>query len=280
MTSALLLRLTEDALAPLIADEGGTLTVGTDPAHVMGLLSNGPGKWRVILLWEGATAIPDTRGSAARGRVAVILQQARGLSVKPGNDTHRTRAGDMPILDRSEQVAAWVRSLRYYQLDGSLHASIDCHAWQYLESSWLPTEGAPSREYSATFDIGYCLGLPEDFTGWVTVQSGASSPMTTLHDRQLAVDASAGAVTLRLPAQSLSQRAVCTTGHSLTVTDDSDSPQTLYSGVQLDRPSVGLVAANSVGGYDACLVTFPAGSRGVVGYTALTDLGDIEEVEE
>jgi len=279
MTSALLLRLTEDALGPLIADEGGTLTVGTDPEHVLQILSNAPKKFRVVLMWEGSTAIPDTRGSAARGRVVVVVQQARGLGVKPGDDTHRARAGDMPILERAEQVAAFVRTLRFYQLDGNPHSEIECHGWQFLGGDWQPKENAPSRDYNQQFDIGYCLGLPADFAGWVTVQAGASSPMTTLHDRQRIVDASAGAITLRLPALSLSQRAICLTGHTLTVTDDSDEAQTLYSGVQLDRPSVGLVAANSVGGYDACLVTFPAGSRGVVGYTALSDLGDIEEVE-
>jgi hypothetical protein len=168
MTPGLLLRLTDDALRPLIEADGGSLSVCSSPAHLLEILGNGPGRYRVLLLWEGSTALPDTRGCGQTGKIQVIVEAHRGLPAAGGRDAYRDRAGETPLLDRAETVCELVRAIEFTTEEGDPHGEIDCLGYVHESSAWLPLPDSLAREYAHTYTIRWAKGtLGADVTASV-----------------------------------------------------------------------------------------------------------------
>jgi hypothetical protein len=167
MTPALLLRNLEDALRPLVTAEKGTVFVCETPEETLSLLANKPGAFRCLIQWMGHDGDPSTYGSSKTGRIAVILQTARGLRDDRGADAHRAPAapgsgGERPILELVSLVNTFVRSLTYLDDEGQLRDDIEHHraagrhqCFTEIGGDWLEIEGVALRQYQTNFSIRY-----------------------------------------------------------------------------------------------------------------------------
>ena len=281
MTPALLLRTLEDILGPVVASESGVLEVAATPDDALGLLRTSPDRWRAILQWGGSTAKAGTRGTAHTGRLEFVVQTPKGLSRNQGKEVYRaTASGGLPLLDRVEQLNSWVRAIRWYEDDDlETHRNdVDCRGAQETNGEWLQIDGVPVRSYQTTFDLGYAnrtvTATPTSQLAVVYTGSVAIPKLHTLHVEHASVDATAGPILVTLPAGSLTQRAAIITGIGTLTATDSSTNEVLESGVTIDREAQGL-SNDVVGAYPETDILFPTGSRGMVGYTALSNLGPI-----
>jgi len=161
MNAALLLRVIEDGLRPVVQAAGGCLDVASDPDHVLELLTAAqPSGWRVVIAYAGESSVG---GVDARGirelEITATVQAARGLSVRRGDDAHRpTRANRDSLLDLSNQVDLWIRGF-----GGTTYGDIDSQ-FIFVSRQWLEIEGYPLRQIMTTHSIriGNDLVEPSD----------------------------------------------------------------------------------------------------------------------
>jgi len=165
MTPAVLLREIEDSLRPLVQGEGGELDVGETPEDTLSLLGVSPSNFRVILQWAGHDGDGATYGSSRVGRIAVIVQAAKGMRVDRGADLHRPAPADptkLPFLELVAKVNAFIRSLVFLDSEGQLVDDIEHiksrnrrQCFTELGGDWLEIEGVALRQYQTNFSLRY-----------------------------------------------------------------------------------------------------------------------------
>lgn len=167
MTPALLLTSLEEALRPQVEGERGAVYVSEHPEETLSLLGNKPGGFRCILQWLGHDGDAATYGSSKVGRIAVILQTARGLREDRGSDAHRPTAvaggaGEKPILELVSIVNTFVRGLRFLDDEDQLRDDVEHHrsngrhqCFSEIGGDWLEVEGIGLRQYQTNFSIRY-----------------------------------------------------------------------------------------------------------------------------
>lgn len=151
MTSDVILTAVESHLRPLVVAQSGVLDLSETPQDTLSRLKAGPARWRCILQWLREDAVGEMRG-AVDLRILVVVQQSKGLDVKPGRDVQTTRAGDSALLARWHQVCSWVRGLRLQ------HPQIDCRGWHLGSAYWLFDPDFPTRQIAGEFSLVYGLG--------------------------------------------------------------------------------------------------------------------------
>jgi hypothetical protein len=148
------LRAVEDALRPLVTGLGGGLDVASDPDHALELLKTAPSKWRLILGWPGFGDHPSAREGMGSHRIYLVIQVAKGLSVKPGDLLHRGRAslpgGPMGAL--IDVTGRWVRALHFP--DGS---GVDHAGFAQQGSAWLEIDGISTKQHQLDFSAACAL---------------------------------------------------------------------------------------------------------------------------
>lgn len=281
MSPALLLRTLEDMLEPVIEAEGGRFQIAATPDDALGLLRTSPDRWRAIINWGGSTAKSGTYGTAHTGRLEVIVQTPKGLARNPGKEVYlSTASGGLPLLDRVEQLNSWIRAIRYYSDDELTikRDDVDCKGYRETDAQWLLVEGIPVRSYQTTLAIDYCnrviTATPTEQLAVVYSGAVAIPKVHVMHVEHAMVNATAGTVTVTLPAGALTQRAAITAGVGQLTATDSTTSEVLETGVTIDRSAQPLTN-DVLGAYGETDVVFPSGTRGMVGYTALSNLGAI-----
>lgn len=125
MTSSAILTSVHAALAPLVVAADGVCEVVESMDEAAALLTGAPGRWRLILLWDGYGSHPAARQGMATHQVTTVIQQVRGLpaAAKPKL---------LAFADRIEQVSLWIRAMRFP--DG---AEVDSAGFALEDSRWL-----------------------------------------------------------------------------------------------------------------------------------------------
>lgn len=150
MNAALLLRVIEDGLRPVVVAGGGVLDVASDPAHVIEILcGEGPKGWRLVLGYAGERAVePDDATGIREVELTTTVQAARGLAVKSGANAHRdTASGRDSLLKISDQVDRWMRGFT-----GTTYGDIE-EAFRFISRQWIEIEGSPLRQVMNTHSI-------------------------------------------------------------------------------------------------------------------------------
>jgi hypothetical protein len=163
-------------MLPLVRAESGTLHVSETPDETLSLLGLKPAAWRCILQWQGHDGDAATYGSSKVGRIAIIIQTARGMRADRGADAHKApvvpgAANERPILELVSLVGQWVRSLLFQDGEGQLRDDIEHiksngrrQCFSELSGDWLEFEDVdlPARQYQTTFSIRYADAATED----------------------------------------------------------------------------------------------------------------------
>lgn len=90
----------------------GFLSVARDPFEVIELLGEAPGRFRVILAWDGE----DQAGISARSGVVnhkfrIVVSHNRGLSILRGENRTVARGEDKPLMELANLVRDRARSI-------------------------------------------------------------------------------------------------------------------------------------------------------------------------
>lgn len=159
MDSALFLEALENGLRPKVVAAGGRLEVATDPDHVLEILAGeAPKAWRVILNWAGEEAVDETTSPGiVYWSLASTIQAAKGLSVSPGSDAHRTKGnGRDPLMTLKNHVSRWIRGF------SGAHPDLHCDGFRYVSGAWLVVENLPTRQITLTHRCILALDPPID----------------------------------------------------------------------------------------------------------------------
>jgi hypothetical protein len=148
-----LFRAVEDGLRPRVTAAGGILDAASDAGHALELLATAPPAWRVILGWPGWGEHPAAREGMAVFRVFAIVQGPVGLHVRPGEQTHRgTPADPVPLMERIETVACWMRAMKFGNGTG-----IDRAGFSLTGSAWLDLEDIRTKQHQLDFEVAAAL---------------------------------------------------------------------------------------------------------------------------
>lgn len=133
MTYDQLINAIETALAPRVAAAGGVLEVAQSLAEARRFLESAPGRWRLVLHWEGYGEHPAAREGMTSHQVATVIQAPRGLAhrpspVKPGP------AGQQPFSYYISLVTGWMAALRFPDGTGADEAGFAPAGSQWLET--------------------------------------------------------------------------------------------------------------------------------------------------
>ena len=158
-----LLNFTAAALDNQADKLGGTVKPFVDIETLHEALTMSPSKWAILIHWAGETPLID--GQARKLRMGVIVQAAKGLSIKPAiGITKPTASGREPIMELKDRVDVWVRSLRYQRSrieNGEKiiesHPRINCDGWVFGNSDWLVAKEYPSRQIRTYYTIDCSL---------------------------------------------------------------------------------------------------------------------------
>lgn len=126
-----------------------------DPFHVVELLGEGPGRFRIILAWLGE----DREGAGHRSgivkhRFTVTVSMGRGLSIMAGKNLTVARGDDLPLLDRVAGVRDRVRSCPFPVDDTE-------KLMEYAGAEPVAYEGMILDAYQLTFFLRAALTLNE-----------------------------------------------------------------------------------------------------------------------
>lgn len=89
----------------------GIFSVARDPFEVIELLGEAPGKFRVILAWEGEESIGTRPQSGiVKHRFKVVVSHNRGLSILRGENRTVARGDDPPLMELAQLVRDHLRS--------------------------------------------------------------------------------------------------------------------------------------------------------------------------
>jgi len=99
-------------LAPYVKDTlHGLFSVARDPFEVIELLGEAPGRFRVILSWEGEEPVGTRPQSGiVRHRLKAVVSHNRGLSILRGENRTVARGEDAPLMELAQLVRDRLRS--------------------------------------------------------------------------------------------------------------------------------------------------------------------------
>lgn len=116
----------KDVFSLLAADLGsyvretlnGIFSVARDPFEVIELLGEAPGRFRVILSWEGEEpAGTSPRSGIVKHKLKAVVSHNRGLSILRGENRTVARGEDKPLLEIASLVRDRLRTSRLPNTD-------------------------------------------------------------------------------------------------------------------------------------------------------------------
>jgi hypothetical protein len=125
-----LITATAAALAPLASATQGRVEVAESLEEARALLDLAPGRWRIVLHWEGYAEHPEARHGMVTHQIATVIQAPRGLAHKP-NPTTPGRAGPA-FSTHIAAVMEWMTALRFPDGTGA-----DTAGYAPAGSQWL-----------------------------------------------------------------------------------------------------------------------------------------------
>lgn len=133
MNYAQLINAVEAALTPLVEAEGGKVEIAQSLERARTALGNGPGRWRVILHWEGYGDHEHARMGMTNHQIATVIQAPNGLA------KNQSATKDRPDTTKAfshylECVSAWMRAMRFPN-----GTNADSAGFQLANSQWLDT---------------------------------------------------------------------------------------------------------------------------------------------
>lgn len=146
MTAERILNAVAAFLRPKVEAAGGVFALSETVARTLSLLSQGPGKWRVILQYQRGAATGN-RGERVM-TMLIIVQAAQTLGVQPGD---AVSVADDALMQRCTQVCAWARSMRFTNQDMQ-------QQWPQMEMGadyWLNDPSFPTRQIAHEFMVRY-----------------------------------------------------------------------------------------------------------------------------
>jgi hypothetical protein len=108
-----LFNLIKGDLAPYLATLGGLLSIARDPWEVQELLAEAPGRFRVILAWDGEDTLGDHRSGIVAHKFKAIVSHNRGLALIKGTNLSLNRATDAPLMTLANQVRDRMRTMAF-----------------------------------------------------------------------------------------------------------------------------------------------------------------------
>jgi hypothetical protein len=107
-----LFALIEGDLRPWVETEkNGRLSIAKDPFEVQELLGEAPGRFRVILAWDGEKSIGHHQTGVVAHELRVIVSHNRGLAAIKGSNLSAGRAGDVPLMKLATDVRDRLRTI-------------------------------------------------------------------------------------------------------------------------------------------------------------------------
>lgn len=113
----------------------GHLSIAKDPFEVTELLGEGPGRFRVILAWDGEEIVGESgsRSGIVAHRIRAVVSHNRGLSVLKGENIAIKRGNDRSLMALTTLVRDRLRTLtlpapatsRVLEYQGSDPVSVD-----------------------------------------------------------------------------------------------------------------------------------------------------------
>lgn len=153
-TAAQVYEAIADCLDTLAKETQGKFSRATDPFHVVELLQQAPGVFRVILSEEGDEPVGDRPWpSIVKTRWKIVVSMNRGLPSVFGQKIAAAFDGTQPsLLDRTAAVRDRVRGLVFADQTTS-------KALRYEGRAPVAYQGAPLDAYELTFSL--LTALPE-----------------------------------------------------------------------------------------------------------------------
>lgn len=108
-----LFNLLADDLTAFAADESAQFSRAADPFHILELLGEAPGKFRIILGWLAETIEGHHRSGIVKHRFVVVVSANRGLQVVQGKQLSVARGSEDPLMQRVAAVRDRVRSFSF-----------------------------------------------------------------------------------------------------------------------------------------------------------------------
>lgn len=147
--------LLKDALRPFVeTTKKGVFSTAGDQLEVLQLLGESPGRFRVILAWEGEETIGQHSSGIVQHEIHVIVSHNRGLSILRGENLSVRRADDPSLMALTNEVRDLVRSLVLPNLRTS-------KLFEYGGAKAVVVEGTPIDAYRLTFAIKAAIPEPE-----------------------------------------------------------------------------------------------------------------------
>lgn len=160
MDASTILNAVESYLAPLMADNKGSLVVAETLEDAIELLQVAPSNWRAILTMDGDA--PNENINSAGLTVAQLVayvQAPKGMEVPRRSLSHANRRDGTPsFFTRRDWMIRKIRGLKL------THQEIDStpRTFEYKGSVWFKIENLPAfRTQACTFEITYALDDPE-----------------------------------------------------------------------------------------------------------------------
>lgn len=134
MTYTQLVSAVESALRTQVEAAGGKVEVAESLEEAQKALDQSPGRWRVILHWEGFGDHPEARFGMTFHQLATVVQAPRGLAHKP-SPISPAPGQSASVSDRIESVRQWMSALRFPDGTGADDAGFALGGSQWLPSS-------------------------------------------------------------------------------------------------------------------------------------------------
>lgn len=133
MTYDQLIASMESALTPRVAALNGVLEVAESLEQARTFLESAPGRWRLILHWEGHGEHPEGRMGMTTHQVATVIQAPRGLAHKP-SPIAPSATGRPAFSSYIRTVTEWITAMRFPDGTGA-----DVAGFSPAGSQWLAT---------------------------------------------------------------------------------------------------------------------------------------------
>lgn len=150
MTIPTLLNTLASYLRPLVESNNGVWALSETVEDTLALLTQAPNKWRCVLQWQRSEALGET-ATVANVRFMLVIQQSKGLPATPLAGDATSRAGNPPLLERADQVIAWVRQIRIASTE------TDRRGPYFSSAYWITDPTIPSRQLAAEFTLTMSL---------------------------------------------------------------------------------------------------------------------------
>lgn len=172
MEAGPLLQALKETLAPLVAAQGGNLSIQAHEADAVAHLLTSPSGWRVVLICE-AEDLPADDGLQEAGWAsfkvkALIQHQDSGLEFDKGASVFQLGSSPhaVPLLDRCTWFRLQLLRIRFTRSGTPAPDADHEHGWKYLgRQIYAPTADFLSlRTYQLSFTLGGGL-LTNDYAG-------------------------------------------------------------------------------------------------------------------